>query len=104
VVIDAVARLLDGVLGNSASVQEESFSGPVALLEAPAYTRPREFRGVAVPDVLTSGDHEAIRRWRRRESLRRTWEQRPDLIEQARAHGLLDDEAQKLLDELRKTR
>ncbi len=103
-VIDAVARLIDGVLGNQASPLEESFAGEVPLLEAPAFTRPREFRGVPVPDVLASGDHEAIRRWRRRESLRRTWEQRPDLIEQAERSGRLDVEAQKLLDELRKTR
>ena len=97
-VIDAVARLLPGVLGNEASPQHESFT--VGLLEGPSYTRPRDFRGEAVPEVLTSGDHEAIRRFRRREALRRTLERRPDLLEGAP----LDESDRKLLDELRKTK
>ncbi|HVO30757.1 MAG TPA: tRNA (guanosine(37)-N1)-methyltransferase TrmD, partial [bacterium] len=83
---------------------EESFAGVLPLLEAPAFTRSREFRGVEVPEVLTSGDHEAIRLWRRREALRRTLARRPDLLEKARADGRLDAEARKLLDELAKTR
>lgn len=103
VVIDAVARLLPGVLGNEASPVDESFAGEALLLEAPAFTRPRDFRGDSVPDVLTSGDHEAIRRWRRREALRRTLAARPDLVAAAEASGQLDAESRKLLDELRKT-
>jgi len=78
VVIDAVSRLVPGVLGNATSTAVESFSG--ALLEYPQYTRPPEFRGLRVPDVLLSGDHQAIRRWRRHEALRRTHERRPDLL------------------------
>jgi tRNA (guanine37-N1)-methyltransferase len=81
VVIDAVARLVPGVLGCAQSAEEESFRG--GLLEYPQYTRPPEFDGAAVPDILLSGDHQAIARWRRHESLRRTWERRPDLLEQA---------------------
>jgi tRNA (guanine37-N1)-methyltransferase len=79
VVMDAVARLVPGVLGRGESVIEESFSEP-GLLEYPQYTRPREFRGQAVPEVLLSGDHGAIARWRRRQSVLRTASRRPDLI------------------------
>jgi tRNA (guanine37-N1)-methyltransferase len=78
VVLDAVARLIPGVLGNKASASVESFSEPV--LEFPQYTRPREFRGHPVPDILISGDHEAIRRWRRGQALLRTKLHRPDLF------------------------
>lgn len=81
VVIDAVARLVPGVLGCSESVEQESFSAH--LLEGPQYTRPAEFRGIAVPETLVSGDHGAIARWRRQEALRRTWTDRPDLLEKA---------------------
>jgi tRNA (guanine37-N1)-methyltransferase len=98
VVLDAVTRLIEGVLGNEESPVTESFSE--GLLEAPSYTRPREFRGQTVPDVLTSGDHEAIRRWRRLQSLRRTLERRPDLL----APSTLPPEDRKLLDELKKTK
>lgn len=79
VVIEAVTRLLAGVMGNVESAVDESFSG--GLLEYPQYTRPREFRGWAVPEVLLSGDHERIRRWRRGWALRRTVERRPDLLD-----------------------
>ncbi len=79
VVIDAVSRLVPGVLGNEASPVDESFRD--GLLEYPQYTRPREFLGVEVPQVLLSGNHEEIRRWRRKESLRRTILRRPDLME-----------------------
>lgn len=103
-VIDAVARLLEGVLGNEASTGSESFAGEVPLLEAPSFTRPRSFRGKDVPEVLTSGDHEAIRRWRRSESLRRTLERRPDLVDKARKNGHLSSEDEKLLDELLKSK
>ena len=78
-VIDAVARHVPGVLGDAASVTEESFSS--GLLEYPQYTRPPEFRGLTVPEVLLSGNHERIRAWRRDEAIRRTRERRPDLEE-----------------------
>jgi len=81
VVIDTVSRLVPGVLGCGDSAAVESFSE--GLLEYPQYTRPPEFRGQHVPDVLLSGDHGAIARWRRHEALRRTFEQRPDLLERA---------------------
>lgn len=77
-VIDAVARFIPGVLGDPASTDEESFSD--ALLEAPSYTRPPEFRGLAVPEVLLSGHHEKIRAWKRAEAEKRTAERRPDLV------------------------
>jgi len=84
VMIDAVARLLPGVLGNSESAADDSFgagAGPMAgLLEGPVFTRPRVWRGRSVPDVLLSGDHGAIARWRRDEALRRTAAYRPDLL------------------------
>lgn len=82
VVIDAVARLIPGVLGGSTSQVEESFSLD-GLLEYPQYTRPPEFRGLRVPDVLLSGNHGAIEQWRRRESLRLTHDRRPDLLREA---------------------
>jgi tRNA (guanine37-N1)-methyltransferase len=81
VVIDAVARLIPGVLGNEKSAAEESFIN--GLLEYPQYTRPEEFRGIKVPDVLLSGDHERIRQWRREMSVRLTTERRPDLLSKA---------------------
>jgi tRNA (guanine37-N1)-methyltransferase len=81
VVIDAVARLLPGVMGNDESGADESFGD--GLLEYPQYTRPAEFRGYSVPDVLRSGDHERIARWRRAQSLRRTLRGRPDLLSRA---------------------
>jgi tRNA (guanine37-N1)-methyltransferase len=81
VVIDAVARLLPGALGNAASPLDESFTA--GLLEYPQYTRPADFRGRRVPDVLTSGDHGAIARWRREQALRRTAERRPELLQHA---------------------
>lgn len=78
VMIDAAARLVPGVLGDAASAAEESFTE--GLLEYPHYTRPAEVRGMAVPEVLVSGHHEAIRVWRRREALRNTYLKRPDLL------------------------
>lgn len=78
-VIDAVARLIPGVLGNEDSPLEESLEGH--LLEYPQYTRPREFRGHEVPDVLLSGNHAEIARWRREQAVQRTAERRPDLLE-----------------------
>ena len=81
VIIDAVSRLVTGVLGCATSVIDESFSH--GLLEYPQYTRPPVFRGLTVPEVLRSGDHRAIARWRRQEALRRTYERRPDLLTSA---------------------
>ncbi|MGA2295452.1 MAG: tRNA (guanosine(37)-N1)-methyltransferase TrmD [Acidimicrobiales bacterium] len=78
--IEAVVRLRPDALGNDDSTMEESFAD--GLLEYPHYTQPADFRGHAVPEILRSGDHERIRRWRRAQSLRRTIERRPDLIEQ----------------------
>jgi tRNA (guanine37-N1)-methyltransferase len=78
-VIEAVARLLPGVLGNEESLAEESFARP--LLEYPHYTRPAEFHGWEVPEVLTSGDHGKIKEWRELQSLERTRLRRPDLLE-----------------------
>ena len=79
VVIDATARLVPGVIGNETSSVDESFKEP--LLEYPQYTRPQSFMGMDVPGVLLSGNHEEIRRWRRKESIRRTLLRRPDLLE-----------------------
>lgn len=94
VIADAVARLLPGVVGDAASVQVDSFSE--GLLDYPHYTRPAEFRGQRVPAVLLSGDHEAIRRWRHAQRLRRTLGRRPDLLK-AEA---LSEEDRRLLEEL----
>jgi tRNA (guanine37-N1)-methyltransferase len=91
VVIEAVARLVPGVLGSAESVADESFGEP--LLEYPQYTRPAEFRGRGVPAVLLGGHHERIRLWRRMEAMRRTLERRPDLAAQWR----LTEEDRRLL-------
>lgn len=80
VITDSVVRLLPGVLGNEESPVLDSFSS--GLLEHPHYTRPAEFRGLKVPDVLLSGNHRLIEEWREKESLKRTWERRPDLLEE----------------------
>src|SRR5690606_6173681 len=93
VVIDAVVRLLPGVLGDEASAQQDSFSD--GLLDWPHYTRPEVYEGLAVPEVLASGNHAAIRRWRLKQALGRTWERRPDLIEAAQ----LTSEQRELLEE-----
>jgi tRNA (guanine37-N1)-methyltransferase len=93
VVIDAVARLVPGVMGNAESGREESFRE--GRLEYPQYTRPAEFRGWEVPAVLRIGDHARIARWRRAQALLRTLDRRPDLLD---AHPL-DDEEQALLRE-----
>ncbi|MGE3621400.1 MAG: tRNA (guanosine(37)-N1)-methyltransferase TrmD [Acidimicrobiia bacterium] len=87
-VLEAVGRLVPGVMGNAGSAEEESFSD--GLLEYPHYTRPAEFRGWAVPEVLRSGDHGAVARWRRAQALVRTLRDRPDLI--AARGGLTDAE------------
>jgi tRNA (guanine37-N1)-methyltransferase len=88
VVIDAIARLVPGVVGDEQSVEGDSFVR--GLLDYPHYTRPAEYAGQRVPEVLLSGHHAEIRRWRRQQALRRTWERRPDLLESAS----LDEEEQ----------
>ena len=93
VVIEAMARLVPGVIGSAASTVEESFSA--GRLEYPHFTRPPTFRDLAVPEVLLSGDHKAVERWRRREALRRTMARRPDLLDR---HPITEEERQ-LLDE-----
>jgi tRNA (guanine37-N1)-methyltransferase len=82
VMVDAAARLIPGVLGDAQSVCEESFAE--ALLEYPQYTRPATYEGLTVPEILLSGHHEEIRRWRRREALRNTYLKRPDLLRDRR--------------------
>jgi tRNA (guanine37-N1)-methyltransferase len=90
-IADATGRMIEGVVGNSGSVEEDSFYK--GLLDYPHYTRPEEIRGLRVPEVLLSGHHEKIRRWRREQALRRTLRLRPDLLRDAD----LDDEAKEIL-------
>jgi tRNA (guanine37-N1)-methyltransferase len=109
VVMEAVTRLLPGVLGNEESTEQDSFAttgsargeaasgGARGILDCPHYTRPAEFRGWQVPEVLLSGNHEEIRRWRRRVALEKTWRRRPDLLSSLP----LSEEDSKLLDEIR---
>jgi tRNA (guanine37-N1)-methyltransferase len=98
VVLDAVARFVPGVVGDEQSVVEESFSR--GLLDFPQYTRPPEIETLRVPDVLLSGNHAEIRRWRKREALSRTLDRRPDLLDGA----TLDDEERAMLRELKGAR
>ena len=112
IVVDAVTRLLPGALGNQASAQQESFTaveklpleGPDStcvsggLLDYPHYTRPADFRGMAVPEVLMGGNHEHIRKWRRRKALEKTLRNRPDLLEQQE----LSEEDRKFVAELKR--
>jgi tRNA (guanine37-N1)-methyltransferase len=97
VVIDAVVRLLPGVLGHEDSSVEESYTA--GLLDCPQYTRPEVVDGLAVPAVLLGGDHEAVRRWRLKQALGRTWLKRPALLKARTLTG----EEQELLDEFKKT-
>lgn len=94
VVIDAVSRLIPGVLGKASSLADESFVN--GLLESPQYTKPAVFQGMEVPEILRSGDHKAVARWRRNEALRVTFEKRPDLL----ADANLDKEDRKFIDSL----
>lgn len=94
VIVDTVTRLIPGVLGSSDSAETDSFCD--GLLEYPQYTRPAEFKGVAVPEILLTGNHELIRKWRRRESLRKTRALRPDLL----TNVALTKEDRKLLADL----
>lgn len=100
VMVEAIARLIPGVLGNKDSARLDSHSD--GLLEGPSYTRPEQWRGLAVPDVLRSGNHAAIERWRRDEALRRTAQRRPDLLA-AYADELLDAHDRAVLTELEAT-
>ncbi len=97
-VVDAVSRLVPGVVGDAASVEGDSFTR--GLLDWPHYTRPATFAGSAVPDVLLSGHHEAVRRWRKKVALDRTVERRPDLV----AGADLDDEERRWLGDVEKNR
>jgi tRNA (guanine37-N1)-methyltransferase len=115
IIVDAVTRLLPGALGNEASNRQESFSSQAessnrdgipsstcasgGLLDYPHYTRPSEFRGVAVPDVLSSGNHDQIRKWRRRKALEKTVRNRPDLLDRVD----LSSEDRKTIEEIRKS-
>jgi tRNA (guanine37-N1)-methyltransferase len=93
VLVDAVTRLLPGALGDAQSAEQDSFAD--GLLDCPHYTRPEEFDGRRVPEVLLGGNHESIRRWRAKQALGRTWLRRPELLRDR----ALDDEQQRLLDE-----
>lgn len=95
VVVDTVSRLVPGVVGDAGSVEADSFGR--GLLDYPHYTRPAEFAGLKVPEVLLSGHHAEVRRWRRREALRRTLERRPDLL----ADASLDEEEREMLEQIR---
>lgn len=97
VIVDAVTRLLPGALGDPSAAEADSFA--TQMLEHPHYTRPYDFRGWTVPNILLSGHHGEVERWRRREALRRTWERRPDLLEELE----LDAADRVFLDELRRT-
>jgi tRNA (guanine37-N1)-methyltransferase len=112
VIVDVVTRLIPGAVGNEASTRQESFTaadgiagnGPSStcvsggLLDYPHYTRPAEFRGMAVPEVLVNGNHDEIRRWRRLRALEKTLRNRPDLIEAAE----LSEEDKQLLAEIQR--
>lgn len=98
VLIDCISRFIPGVLGSSESAEEESFSA--GLLEYPQYTRPAEYRGMTVPEVLLNGNHAHIARWRRQESFRLTWERRPELMANLDESGL-DKHDRRFLAELK---
>jgi tRNA (guanine37-N1)-methyltransferase len=95
VCIDAMTRLIPGALGHEQSAQQDSFSD--GLLDYPHYTRPEEYKGMKVPEVLMNGNHRHIEDWRERQSLGRTWQRRPDLLE----HKVLDDRQLALLNDFK---
>jgi tRNA (guanine37-N1)-methyltransferase len=95
IIVEAVSRLIPGILGGATSHCEESFED--SLLEYPQYTRPQVFQGDPVPPILLSGDHEKIRLWRREQSIKRTFEKRPDLLERAN----LGERDKSILEELK---
>ena len=94
-IIDAVSRLLPGVLGDPTGAEDDSHS--MGLLEYPHYTKPSEFRGWKVPDVLLSGDHAKIEKWRREQALTRTYHKRPDMLDKAE----LIDKDKKFIDDIK---
>lgn len=94
VIIDSITRLIPGVLGDEESLKEESFTW--GILDYPHYTRPPEFMGMKVPEILLSGNHKEIQRWRRKEALKRTLQKRPDLLKKTK----LTEEDRKILNEL----
>ena len=94
VLIDAVIRLIPGVLGDAQSSVDDSFSSGNRWLEGAQYTRPREYRGHVVPEVLLSGDHQAIARWRKEQSYKRTSKRRADLLEQSAQYEESSDESE----------
>jgi len=98
IIVEAVSRFVPRVVGKIESVKQESFIE--GLYDFPHYTRPRDFRGMTVPNVLFSGDHKKIQDWRRRKALEKTWRLRPDMIEQKK----LSPEDKKILEEIRKGR
>jgi tRNA (guanine37-N1)-methyltransferase len=87
VLIDAIVRLIPGVIGDSESLLTDSFQSASGGLDGPQYTRPEEFRGMKVPDVLLSGNHKDVAEWRAEQRLRRTMERRKDLLESAQLHN-----------------
>ena len=100
VVVDAITRLIPGVLGDAESAEQDSFMQ--GLLDCPHYTRPESIEGQSVPDVLLSGNHQAIKRWRLKQSLGRTWQRRPDLIDAVKKDAEnWDEEKAALLDEFK---
>jgi len=114
VVVEAVTRLLPGAVGNQASTRQESFTvhleaetpdgadstcGSGGLLDYPHYTRPAEFLGITVPEVLLNGDHQEIRKWRREQALKKTWHNRPDLLQSV----TLSDEDSKVLERIKRS-
>lgn len=99
VIVDALSRQLPGALGHEDSASQDSFSGD-GLLDCPHYTRPEEFNGLKVPSVLLSGDHKAIAKWRRQQSLGRTWQRRPELLRELE----LSADDQQLLEQYKDTR
>ncbi|MCX7699057.1 MAG: tRNA (guanosine(37)-N1)-methyltransferase TrmD [Candidatus Goldbacteria bacterium] len=96
VLIEGIVRLIPDVLGNKQSIENESFNN--GLLDYPQYTRPREFKGYIVPEVLLSGNHEEIKKWRRRQAIKKTYLNRPDLLDNIN----LTEEEKKILDEIKK--
>jgi tRNA (guanine37-N1)-methyltransferase len=99
VIMDAVIRLIPGVLGNVESLKADSFMDR-GLLGYPNYTRPAEFRGMKVPDVLLSGHHRRIELWRKEQSLRKTLERKPEIIEKLKKEGKLTEEELKILEKI----
>ena len=97
VMVDTIYRLVDGVISSESLVEESHSDG---LLEYPQYTRPNVYKDMAVPEILLSGDHEKLRKWRLKKRLEKTLRYRPDMIWRARQNGLLSDEAEKMIEEI----